>query len=1340
MSPPIPGAGAAAPVSACTAEELNPISLDPFKTFPEIGTIPNHNQKSPLVKTFYAAAGTALAIDEKIGNKNGHLESGEVDKFLQSNPDAASMLGSSCDFMRGIRQFTLNTETLKTEFFKPADLSPLDLNLLRILPYLDLFPEFQSAELSDKKILEEKINASQIPAEFKTKLTSNQTLFFQYYMAKAYLLADVDKDGKFSLQDATAYLQKMGDTQADPQEFVLQAKAFAIPMTEIGFALRKEFNLPDPEGVLDVRTITILAQFAPQFVLANPDLYAFVLQFFPEDPNTKQKVPSPEIQDGIITLDEFRNAPALQTYFSQQHKNPEDVFKSLQTLGSHMHLPISFWPKEIKENFEKMPKEARDSFEQFQGLSLEMQQMDYVIRMMQAESSSKFEQEAHIDHPHKYKDRLFVNLLTYIFSGGKTTYGEHFHETRPAENRKRRDDAVQALIQTVQKNQFKNIDEAIKHMKENGQLAAIEILNAECHLQQWTDISKNLNIVDRNNEILRLSETLREGEYKFWEFPLLPSPRLGSGGWWERAQHAKNWTWKSPEIVHALALDEYIAYESPNNIALKNTPDISLLIKQLPEERQRAFNDLLQKVAQGHEVPATEWQKVLDTPSLSKEGQGELLATIRIELVKAHNLKLLQDPSLKAEINKLPKEKQAEAMQILEHAVGLFFDPKHPMDPEKFKKVVESLGSNVSEAVRKYVADVDVSLEKQVVMGIEQQKLPDSLKHVLYKLMGQMKKLEGEAKLSPALAALFREAQFANPTRAQELFKLAKPSDAEKVEFQGLVQSSKLSRENQLLLMSAFYIQPNSSVAERAEKHFMAMLGDITTDPTLPDPHGVPLEQRYNPAYTGNLHSNIRSTLNQSIGLFAYGAPTLVGGSAGHALSRSIFNYSRMPIEEITGIRRWVVPGRWFNRIGNSGAFGRVAGNPVVGTLTFGALGTVFTVSPYGESLRDFAQQGIKYPYFPWSDLAVMDAPTEGLNLYLDSGVAFQGMDAVLGTARTIGTLELGTRSANFIRRFELGSRLAKSIKPTFPRVSQWLENRSGPMNLSPTGVGNGFRAAGNAFLGKTEAQIMEETLKDASAANMAKPWAADVEGLKSVERIWAKEQYGKSMERIKQKIDLAWGNAQKEVIAANNAGQAGVANPVQGLADTHTLLMDPALPLAQRVTLQAQFNRELQSLAPNMNPNILRGILEESQRAQSLEVLGKVGPFPEFSASTLRQAKKWMEKGGGVGGEEWLARSNRLLQQGAVQYIQLPKMGLHNQKMAKFMLWMMFQEKMDEVSFYTPKSAAGHPTEDPQKIQRENEINRFKFKNRLYPDYPAAIAPGVLIDRSKKSEAPPQQ
>ena len=1011
MSPPTP-LRAGTPAVVCKPEDLNPIDLKPFKHFPTPDQLDKRTQKQDFVKMFYANIGTALVVDTKFGDKNEKLESGEVDTFLKANAEAAQIFGDTCSFMKGIRAFAENADQIKAEFFKGPDLSPLDLSLFKALPYLDLFPELQTSDLGNNKIIVNKVNASSIPDPFKKKMLENQQLLFQYYMAKAYLKSDVDGDGNFSIEDAKQILIKNGNTTVDPKEFLLQAKDAATPIAMIGFTLREENNLEPPTGLLDIKAITILAQFAPEFTRANPDLLAFIASGFPQDPKTGDMTPSPEVQDGIITLAEFKKFPGIQKYLKDNNKIAEDVLKSLQSVGPLMKLPVSFWPKEPKENFEKLSKTARDQFENFQGLSIEMQQMDWAIRMMQAESASKFDQEANLDHPDKHKDHLFLNAITYVFSGGKTTAGEYFHETRPTEHRETRNNAIDTLVQIVRENHFTKIEEAITYMTTHSKNAELQVLNAECHLGTWVEKSNIVNNVDRNREVAKLSEEFRVGEYKFWEFPIFPSPRLGSGGWWNRASHAKNWTLKSPEIIEALALDEYIAYETPNNFMFKHAPDITLLVAQLPEEQQKAFGEIIQSIEKGEAVDSAELTRVTTAPNLSKEGQAELLTQVKLEMVKAQNIKLLQDPTFKQELDKIPADKKAEASQLLDTVISLFMDPKNPLDPEKLRKVIEAQNSRASKAVAKYIADVDVSKEKQVVNAVQERKLPESFKTALFGLMDKMKKVEGESKLTPALDTLLREAQLANPTRARELFELENPTEAEKVEFQGMVFASKLSRKNQLALMSVFFIQPNNIIAERAEKHFMAIMGDVEPDPTLPDPKNVPVDQRFNRAYTGNLHSDIRTTLNQSIGLAAYAAPTLIGGSAGHALSRSILNYSRIPIEEINGLRRWVIPGRQLHRLGilggsfgKPGLAGRFFGNPWVGTAIGSALGAAFTISPYGDSLRDFAHNGIRYPYFHWSDMAVMDMPNEGVSLYLDANASFQGVDAVLGTAKTFGTL-----------------------------------------------------------------------------------------------------------------------------------------------------------------------------------------------------------------------------------------------------------------------------------------------------------------------------------------------
>jgi len=1285
MSPPVTKAAPAAPAQTCNLESID---LTPFKEFPTLDTIHKFKKDDPTIKTFYGIVGLALQIDEKIGGangtKNGKLDSAEIDAYLKAQPQERELF-STCDFMTQFRMYASQLPELKEEFTSAPDLSDIDVSLFRSLPQLENFPSIEMAELANAEGIVKKIKDSNLPEKFKTLFLANPDLLIQYIVAGSYAKMDANGDGKLSIDDIKSSLAQVGDTQTDPAEYFYQAKMAAIPIATLGFDLREELRLPSDPKLLSLKEIALVVQLVPQFAQANPALSALIAAAFPVGADGQPHA-APVANDGIITLEEFKAAPAVQSYLLTTSKSAEEVFRSLQGIKPALSTPVGVWPDDLKAAYEKMDKSSRDQLEGLMQLPVEQQQIDFVIRMMEGESVSKYKQERDLDHPDHYKGHLVANFLSWAFSLGNVSYGDHFHNKRPQAHKEERDQAINALKTAIRENGFEKIEDAIAYMAVN-QSDALDVLNRECDLKKWIPLSKIGDNVERNRQILKLAEEFREGKWgSFWDWQVFPSPSLGKGGWFDRATQASSWSWgKSPQTIMALALNNYIGIETPNNFDAKHLPDMNLLVQQLPEEQRKAFIAIIGRIEKGETVATEEIQKAIAAPSLSAEGQAELLSQVKVALVESQNKKAIEDPAFQAEYKKLDAKQQEKAAQLVGTIAQLFVDPNSPLDPAKMKLAIESLDKTFHKVASK-VAEVDVSQEKQLLNGIQEQTFPASFNKVLIDLVGKMKRVEGGAKSATAIDALFREAKFQNVARATQLFMLPKPTEDQMREFKDLVLASQLSPENKAKMLGFFLLQPNTFVAEEAEANFMAILGEPMKDPITGD---------FSPRYTGNLHSATRATLNKTLfGAGGLAAPTLVSGSFGHALFRSIGNYSAMPLEEINGVRRWVFQGRWLNQLGNSGLFKSrllrtAAGdiNPWAGAVIFGAAGTVFTVSPYADDLRKFSYDALTYPYFPWSDMAVRDMPQEGIRLYLDTCASLQGMDAVLAGAKTIGTLELGTRFANGVRAMKIGNRLANRLEKVAPKAAEWLRGRSGVNSLGLGGVGNAFKSAGNAFLGKTEAQISEELLKGAD--NAAAQWAADVQGLNTPERIWAKAAHEKAAVEL-QRV------------------RAHFASTPEGarFAELQDQLANPALTLAERLPLQA----ELQALAPKLSKTALGRLTQAEMKARSLRVLGKVGQNPEFSKSILKRAQEWIEEGARTGNTELIDRGWSLIEKGAIQHAQLPLLGMQNQKMAKFMLWMLFHEKTDEV---------------------------VRPKTPVTPSFPEALARGAIIPPPAK-KAPP--
>lgn len=1281
MTPPVKAT--AAPVVPADSCNLSPIDLSPFQQIPEFQTLHPLQQANLGVRNFYDLVQAAKDIDKKIGGaqktQNGQLDSTEVDNFIQSQASDAPPI-DTCTFMNQFRMYASQLPHFIKELEAGPDLKPVSVDFFSGLPYLKEFSTLVPAlmdNFGNMPAMLGLIHDSKLPEALKKAFSADGELINLYIVSLEYLKMDSDRDGQISQRDLLQQAAALGDTPENAEKTFYQMKIDSASAVNAALGLREELNMPAPPGILHIKVIAFLAEMLPDFIHAHEGLTAFIRSAFPKDANN-QVSPSPAVQDMIITLEEFKNFPEIKNYLLTTSLSAEELFAQLQFISTGMGTSLSLWPEDLMEAFKKLPKEKRDFFESLMYLSVEQQRIDFALRMMEAESSSKYTQERELDHPHEHRGFMVINGLTWLFSGGETTYGNYFHNERPAENKKVRDDAILALKNTLRSGHFGSIAEATAYMANQGQSAEIEILNEKCSLATWVRLAEIQDNVERNRATLQVAEDFRRGTWgSFWDWQIVPSPSLGKGGWFARASDFENWSWiKSPQTIMALSLNNYIATETPNNWGVKHQADFDILTSQLPEEQGKAFATLIQKISAGEAVDMKDVEQSIQSDTLSAAGQTELLAQVNIELVRIQNQKLIEDPEFQAAYQTLNDEQKAEADHLIGNSAKqipgaitqLFTDPLSPLDPAKVKLAIESLDSSFSKVV-----DIDISHEKQLVLGLQEKNFPKNFNQALINAVGQMKRVEGGSKPAVAVEALFREAKFPDDVYARKLFNLLKPSLEQSAEFNELVKGSALSDANKAKLLGIMLLQPNTFVAEAAEDNFMAILGD-----PFPDP----ITGKYSAAYTGNLHSALRSTFHRTIfGVGALAAPTLVSGSIGQAFFRSVQNYARIPVEEITGFRRFI-GGRLLHALGNSSSARRWALNfsPRAGAIGAAIAGTAlfFTVTPYGEELKNFSYEALTYPYFPWSDMATRALPMEGIQLYLDTCASLQGMDGVLLGARTIGSLEIGTRIAGVARSFQVGARLANHIEKRLPRVATWLRGET--VGLQGTrGIWNSMKSS---IAGRTESQIAEAALKNADDAAAA--WAADVQGLNTAERIWAKTQYGHALKQLALKRSHFGGARFNEI---------------------YEELAKPGLEVAQRQALHL----ELQGIYKSLSPAAAKNIAQAEMRAQSLRVLGKVGNHPEFSKSILNRAKKWIEQGTATSNAELVERGWLLLEKGAAQYAQLPLMAMHNQKLAKFMLWMLFHEKVDEV---------------------------MRPKTPITPDFPESIAAGVIVPPPAHPEA----
>lgn len=1286
MTPPIQnGAATAVPLDSC---DLSAIDFSEVKTLPAFENLHPIQKGNLQIKSRYSLLKLGTQIDEDIGKaaatQNGLLESTEVETFIKLNNDQGNAISiDTCTFMEQFRIFAKEIPQLKSELEKEPDLSTIPSVFFTSLPYLKEFSSISQSileQLGNPEKIKEIIQNSPLPQALKNIFIQNNSLITLYISAQDYSTLTESMNGQASIEKVREKLAEVGLSIEEANEYFYHMKIDAVPMANLALDLCEELNLPPPKGFFSLKEIAFLAQMLPELIQADPALFFLIDSIFPQGPEGKP-VPAAATADLIITFDEFKETDFFKNYNQMRisegiftyapMKTPEEIFATFQAVRPALSMAISLWPQELKTAFEKIPKEKRELLQLAMNLPEEQQQMDFVLRMMEAESTTKYTQERDLDHPSEHKGSLVINGITWLFTGGETTFGNYFHNTRPQERKNIRDAAIDELRETIRSNNFQSIEEATSFMASQGRTESLKILNEQCSLGNWLTTSKITDDVARNREILKLAEGYREGEWgSFWDWQIVPTPSLGKGGFFERASDLDNWQWgKSPQTVMALALNSHIALETPSNFRDKHIADFTILVAQFPETQAKEFARVIERIGNNEIVSVDEIKKIVGQDSLTPSGQQELLAQTKIEMVKAENRKTIANPELQSEYEKLNEAQKAEALNLLgnKEVEGilpqLFSDPMASYDPNNIRKAIESMESTFDKII-----DVDISKEKQLVMGLQEKKFPDSFLKALITVVSKLKRVEGIDKPAVAIDALFREAQFSNPQRAQELFKLHEQSPEQLQEFSDLVKSSRLTPANQEKLIGMMLLQPNTFITEAAENNFLNILGHPEIDPLTGD---------YNSRYTGNLHSAIRTTTHRTLfgaGLMA--APTMISGSLGQAIFRSIQNHARIPREEISGLRR-MLGFRWVNRLGNNALAKKLTLNF---STKFGALGAAiagtvafFTLTPYGDQLKDFSYEAWTYPYLPWSDTAVRNLPLESIQTYLSINASLQGMDSVLMGAKTVGALEIGTRVSNVVRSFEIGNRLAKRLDQIWPQGAAWLRGKNATSGLGLQGVGGLFSRMKMGLVGKTESQIAEAALK---SAERTAPWAADVAGLNTAERIWAKAAYEKTVQELAVKRAFFGGKRFNEI---------------------YDELASPSLNMAQRQALAT----ELQVITQGLNDNAKRLILQHEIRARSLRVLGQVGHNPAFSKSILKRAQKWLEEGLEKNKPELVDRAWALIEKGGAQYAQLPLMEFQNQKLAKFMLWMLFNEAVDE--------ASRHPSP-------------------VVPEYPEPIAPGRIM------------
>jgi hypothetical protein len=478
-----------------------------------------------------------------------------------------------------------------------------------------------------------------------------------------------------------------------------------------------------------------------------------------------------------------------------------------------------------------------------QGPTSNWSRADLIFHFLDQTSQHRFEQEK-IDHAGPAGDSYIGQLVGWILF--KEPWNKHFQETRPEQHKKERGQAIESLKKTMQEHpELQKVEEALSYCDEKTK----GVLKKDLDIDRWTHVANAKTDLDRFRALDKLSDDYRAGKLPgFWDLNLVPCPRLGSGGWWDRAKHLKNWSWgKSPDLLLALAIDNYLGTEIPNTDRSDQEGRSLILVGQLSEADRKSFGEMMEKAAKGELSDMKAAETLLGKATLTKEGREDLLSRLRLAMKGGENVKLFK------EVSALP-----------------FLAVLNPED-EKLKIINEVFGAVASGTLKAEAIETQLDLlefSKEDTKGLQ----------------SYLRRVQVITPLSEdkGIDNLFHEAQLSDQeVRAREIFGKTNPTDAEKTEFKSILAKGKLLDENRQVLEFAFDHQEETRISQAAQKEFWDILGspkkriNPSTGKEEWDPHSV-----------GNLHNSLLVAMERGMGMGIFAAPMLIGSGLGYTISR----------------------------------------------------------------------------------------------------------------------------------------------------------------------------------------------------------------------------------------------------------------------------------------------------------------------------------------------------------------------------------------------------------------------------------------------------------------------
>jgi hypothetical protein len=977
---------------------MSDVDLSAFDSLPAQKDLPDTAKADPQVQAYYKEIEIFRMIDDKFGNGNKKLQADEITKFFKANPNKDPD-ANACQVLKEARMFATAVPDLVNDLKKAPDMSPVDLAPYYSLPDLKKFVDLKDTQ--DPEELKKLIQDSTISPDLKKLLLTSEDVLARYFNAKGYVKADLNGDGKLSADDINLLIKANNlptdDPSLSPAVILADARQNAPKSALFGFGLRKQLNLKNDVNQIDLVWIVSVAQVAPSFLESDPRLKT-LLQAIAKKNDKGEYELLPSAQDLVLTKDELLSSPALQEYKkgNSLYTTDEAFFASLKSLEENMEQPSFLWPKDLRDKLKNAGDQVMTQITQMQMVNDDQRRAELILGFLDKVDDGKFEQEK-MDHAGS--EGTFLSDVTYVISFGQWSWNKHFQEERPKSHKAERDDAIEALRTTMRERNLSKVEDAVSYMDANNQHDKVVVLRDYCDIDRWIRIGNTEDEVTRAKALQAAANDYRVGEYKFWEFPIIPLPRLGDGGFFNRASHISNWTWKSPELPVTLSIDNFLATKTPNNWDLTHKPGSAYLLQQLSENDRKTFLDAADKAQKGETVDSGAIDTLLSKAALTQAGQDTLKAQLKSAITAGENTKVVNDFKQTSFVQGLMKD-QEKNKEKLSKIDGLFGAVAGGI------ATADKLGGEISQL---YLEEEDAK----------------TLKEYLGKVKPNMPPQE-----ALGIDALYREAQFGDKeARVRELFAKAIQTPEDKKEFNDLVKGSKLSTDNQLILSVAFDKQPMTiTVADPAEKEFLSILGF---------PKINPMTGNYDPKSVGNLHNAFRTTVDRGVGAAMFMGPMIAGGGVGYSLANvgktgafwkaglggvvggGFIGYA-LSDGESTGTRvayTAIGAGVGFGVCyGAARLFGAKAINPMYAAIGGSMLGSLIYISPGGQKWASQSWEVMQMPYRDWSDLSMMNAPAEGIGLYMDFYAGSKAMEGVLGGAKMVGAMELGDKLAKLLR------------------------------------------------------------------------------------------------------------------------------------------------------------------------------------------------------------------------------------------------------------------------------------------------------------------------------------